>query len=169
MLVTFPLRNYRAAHGLNANSSGRDGFGLKSHLSNGQFETEIIWRGVPRTTLTVVANALSESTIGPLRRIPGISLAPLPFTDGRMTAKPEAFFQTVHGAGIWKWLSHNPHLSELSRGLCHDSCFRWLTICWCDALWGRFAKDFQGFRCSIRAVASVFRQIPFGTAGERFA
>jgi hypothetical protein len=59
----------------------------------------------------------------------------------------------------------NPHLVEHSRGVCHNSRFQWHTIRCCDDLSGRFAKDFQGFRCSLRVVASIFRQIPFGTAG----
>jgi hypothetical protein len=59
----------------------------------------------------------------------------------------------------------NPHFSERSRSFCDDSCFQCLTIPWCDALSKRFAKDFQGFRRSTRAFASVFRRIPFGTLG----
>lgn len=49
---------------------------------------------------------------------------------------------------------------------CPDSCFQWHTIRCCDVPAGRFAKDFQGFRRSIRAVASIFRKIPFGTANS---
>jgi hypothetical protein len=60
---------------------------------------------------------------------------------------------------------HNPHLSEHSRGLFDASCFQRLMIRLCDALSGRFANDFHGFRCSTRAVASVFPTDPFGTPG----